>query len=161
MDKISKELTILEIESIVEYYKKLRADDSTKNKFSVFGIKTQWNLKKNMDILSQAVASYEEFKNEKEKELNEKYFNDEKSDPTQVKQIVNGEETEVPGRQVKKEYMEEFKKEHMQMITELYKLSSEKVTLELFPINLDHEIENIADDTGLTMDDLDFLSIFK
>ena len=99
--------------------------------------------------------------NEKEKELNEKYFNDEKSDPTQVKQIVNGEETEVPGRQVKKEYMEEFKKEHMQMITELYKLSSEKVTLELFPINLDHEIDNIVDDTGLTMDDLDFLSIFK
>ena len=49
------------------------------------------------------------------------------------------------------------------MLTELYKLASEKVTLELYPIDLDEEIQNIDKDTHtkINMDDLDFLSIFK
>ena len=163
MDKISKEFTVFEIDNIVKYYRGIRENELMKNKFNIFSITTQYSIKKNMDIMAEATASYTEFREEKEKELHENYFNDEKSFETMIKQIENGEEKEVPGRQVKDEYMDEFKKVQTEMLTELYKLASEKVTLELYPIDLDEEIQNIDKDTHtkINMDDLDFLSIFK
>ena len=163
MDKISKEFTVFEIDNIVKYYRGIRENELMKNKFNIFSIATQYSIKKNMDIMAEATASYTEFREEKEKELHENYFNDEKSFETMIKQIENGEEKEVPGRQVKDEYMDEFKKVQTEMLTELYKLNSEKVTLELYPIDLDEEIQNIDKDTHtkINMDDLDFLSIFK
>ena len=163
MDKISKEFTVFEIDNIVKYYKGIRENELMKNKFNVFSIATQYSIKKNMDIMTEATASYTEFREEKEKELHDNYFNDEKSFETMVKQVENGEEKEVPGRQIKDEYLDEFKKVQTEMLSELYKLASEKVTLELYPINLDEEIQNIDKDTHtkINMDDLDFLSIFK
>lgn len=163
MDKISKEFTVFEIDNIVKYYRGIRENELMKNKFNIFSIATQYSIKKNMDIMAEATASYTEFREEKEKELHENYFNDEKSFETMIKQIENGEEKEVSGRQVKDEYMDEFKKVQTEMLTELYKLASEKVTLELYPIDLDEEIQNIDKDTHtkINMDDLDFLSIFK
>ena len=163
MDKISKEFSIYEIDNIVKYYKGIRENELLKNKFNVFSIVTQYSIKKNMDIMSDATSTYTEFREEKEKELHETYFNEEKSFETMVKQVENGEEKEVPGRQVKDEYLDDFKKDQTEMITELYKLASEKVTLELYPIDLDEEIQNMDKDTHtkINMDDLDFLSIFK
>lgn len=163
MDKISKEFTVFEIDNIVKYYRGIRENELMKNKFNIFSIATQYSIKKNMDIMAEATASYTEFREEKEKELYEKYFNEEKSFETMVKQVENGAEKEVPGRQIKDEYLDEFKKCQTEMLTELYKLASEKVTLELYPIDLDEEIQNMDKDTHtkINMDDLDFLSIFK
>ena len=58
MDKISKEFTIFEIDNIVKYYKNIREDELTKNKFNIFSIVTQYSIKKNIDIMNQATASY-------------------------------------------------------------------------------------------------------
>lgn len=163
MQTIKKEFAIYEIDNIVRYYKQNRENAKTKNKYDVLGILTQYNIKRNMDIMENAVESFVEFREEKENELNRNYFNEDKSFETMVKQVENGEEKEVPGRQVKEEYLEDFKKEQTKMLTELYKLASEKVTLELYPINLDDELPLLGNshDTGLGMDDLNFLSIFK
>ena len=160
----TKSMTILDAENIVKYYKDIRSNEKTKNKFNVFSIFAQWNLKKNIDILSKEVSSFEELRDEKQKELNDKYFTDEKSEDKQIEQVVDGEVKMVPGRQVKEEYMEDFKIEHTNMLTELYKVAMQKIDVELFVIDIDKELEDVKDADALqelNMDDLDFLSIFK
>lgn len=161
METIKKEFTIFEIDNVVRYYKKVRENEKTKNKYSVFSIATQYNIKKNMDIMAKAVESFSEFRDEKEQEFHKSYFNEEKSFETMVKQIENGIETEVPGRQIKDEYIDEFKMDQVEMRMEILKLASEKVTLDLYPIDLDEEIPKLDKDVDIDMDDLDFLSIFK
>ncbi|MGG6555624.1 UNVERIFIED_CONTAM: hypothetical protein MUK63_07040 [Blautia caecimuris] len=47
-----KEMTIFEADTIASYYKKIRENQDTKNKFNVFSLATQWNLKKNIDELN-------------------------------------------------------------------------------------------------------------
>lgn len=160
----TKSMTILDAENIVKYYKDIRSNETTKNKFNVFSIFAQWNLKKNIDILSKEVSSFEELRDEKQKELNDKYFTDEKSESKEIEQVVDGEVKMVPGRQVKEEYLEDFKIEHSNMLTELYKVAMQKIDVELFVIDIDKELEDVKDADALqelNMDDLDFLSIFK
>ena len=161
---LTKSMTILDAENVVKYYKDIRSNEATKNKFNVFSIFVQWNLKKNIDILSKEVSSFEELRDEKQKELNDKYFTDEKSESKEIEQVVDGEVKMVPGRQVKEEYMEDFKNEHANMLTELYKVAMQKIDVELFVIDIDKELEDVKDADALqelNMDDLDFLSIFK
>ena len=67
MDKISKEFTVFEIDNIVKYYRGIRENELMKNKFNIFSIATQYSIKKNMDIMAEATASYTEFREEKEK----------------------------------------------------------------------------------------------
>lgn len=160
---ITKEMTILEADGLVNYYSKIRGDEKTKNKFNIFSLPVQWNLKKNIDILSKAISSYIEFRNEKQQEIKDKYFNEEKSMETMVKQSSNGEEKEVPGRQIKPEFVKEFQSENAELITSLYNLATEKITVEIYPINLDEEISKLdhTDTNDIIMDDLDFLDSFK
>lgn len=161
MKTVKKEFAIFEIDNIVRYYKQIRENEETQNKFNVFSIGTQYRIKQNIDTMTKAVESFVEFRSEKERELNENYFNEEKSFETMVKQTENGVEKEVPGRQIKDEYLDEFKKAQNEMLNELYKLALEKTTLKLYTIDLDAEIEKLDDDADINMDDLDFLSIFK
>ena len=161
-----KEMTIFEADTIVSYYKKIRENPETKNKFNVFSLATQWNLKKNIDVLNKVTASYNEFRTEKRQEINDKYFSDEMSVETTIKQTdENGEEKEVPGRQVKEEYMESFHKENENLLTQLLQLSAEKVTVTMTPIDINKEIALLEEKGNLTnidlnMDDLDFLDFF-
>lgn len=161
-----KEMTIFEADTIVSYYKQIRENPETKNKFNVFSLATQWNLKKNIDVLNKVTASYNEFRTEKRQEINDKYFSDEMSVETTIKQTdENGEEKEVPGRQVKEEYMESFHKENENLLTQLLQLSAEKVTVTMTPIDINKEIALLEEKGNLTnidlnMDDLDFLDFF-
>lgn len=161
-----KEMTIFEADTIASYYKKIRENQDTKNKFNVFSLATQWNLKKNIDELNKATASYNEFRTEKRQEINDRYFSDEMSIETTIKQTdENGQEKEVPGRQVKKEYMESFQKENEDLIAQLLQLSVEKVTVTMTPIDVNKEIALLEEkgdiaDVDINMDDLDFLDFF-
>ena len=161
-----KEMTIFEADTIASYYKKIRENQDTKNKFNVFSLATQWNLKKNIDELNKATASYNEFRTEKRQEINDRYFSDEMSIETTIKQTdENGEEKEVPGRQVKEEYMESFHKENEDLIAQLLQLSAEKVTVTMTPIDINKEIAQFEEkgdiaDVDINMDDLDFLDFF-
>lgn len=161
-----KEMTIFEADTIVSYYKQIRENPETKNKFNVFSLATQWNLKKNIDVLNKVTASYNEFRTEKRQEINDKYFSDEMSVETTIKQTdENGEEKEVPGRQVKEEYMESFHKENENLLIQLLQLSAEKVTVTMTPIDINKEIALLEEKGNLTnidlnMDDLDFLDFF-
>lgn len=164
MNTFQKETTIFEADATVNYFKKIRSDHTSKDRFNVFSLETQWNIKKNVDELIKAISSYTEFRDEKRKKFNEKYFNEEKSEETTVTQMIDGEEKEVEARQIKSEYIEEFKSENTNLLNELLKFASEKVTVNLVSIDIDNEVfllksKNI--DNDLDMDDLDFLSFFK
>ena len=164
MNTFQKETTIFEADAMINYYKKIRNDQTSKDKFNVFSLGTQWNIKKDVDELIKAISSYAEFRDEKRKELNEKYFNEEKSEETTVTQMVDGEEKEVTARQIKSEYIDEFKSENTDLLNELLKLASEKVTVNLVSIDIDNEVfllESKNIDNDINMDDLDFLSFFK
>lgn len=164
MNTFQKETTIFEADAMINYYKKIRNDQTSKDKFNVFSLGTQWNIKKDVDELIKAISSYAEFRDEKRKELNEKYFNEEKSEETTVTQMVDGEEKEVTARQIKSEYIDEFKSENTDLLNELLKLASEKVTVNLVSIDIDNEVSLLESkniDNDINMDDLDFLSFFK
>ena len=85
---------------------------------------------------------------------------------TTIKQTdENGQEKEVPGRQVKKEYMESFQKENKDLIAQLLQLSAEKVTVTITPVDVNKEIALLEEkgdiaDIDINMDDLDFLDFF-
>ena len=85
---------------------------------------------------------------------------------TTIKQTdENGKEKEVPGRQVKEEYMESFHKENEDLIAQLLQLSAEKVTVTMTPIDINKEIAQLEEkgdiaDIDINMDDLDFLDFF-
>jgi len=164
MNTFQKETTIFEADAMINYYKKIRNDNTSKDKFNVFSLRTQWNIKKDIDELIKAISSYTEFRDEKRKALNEKYFNEEKSEETTVTQMVDGEEKEVTARQIKSEYIDEFKSENTDLLNELLKLASEKVTVNLVSIDIDNEVSLLESkniDNDINMDDLDFLSFFK
>ncbi len=164
MNTFQKETTIFEADAMINYYKKIRNDQTSKDKFNVFSLGTQWNIKKDVDELIKAISSYTEFRDEKRKELNGKYFNEEKSEETTVTQMVDGEEKEVTARQIKSEYIDEFKSENTDLLNELLKLASEKVTVNLVSIDIDNEVSLLESkniDNDINMDDLDFLSFFK
>ena len=64
---------------------------------------------------------------------------------TTIKQTdENGKEKEVPGRQVKEEYMESFHKENEDLIAQLLQLSAEKVTVTMTPIDINKEIATVG-----------------
>ncbi|MGG6557479.1 UNVERIFIED_CONTAM: hypothetical protein MUK63_16770 [Blautia caecimuris] len=116
--------------------------------------------------LNKATASYNEFRTEKRQEINDRYFSDEMSIETTIKQTdENGQEKKVPGRQVKKEYMESFHKENEDLIAQLLQLSAEKVTVTMASIDVNKEIALLEEkgdiaDVDINMDDLDFLDFF-
>lgn len=164
MKTITKEITILNAVNLVAHYKKIRENE--KDKLDVFSLNAKWNLKKNMDILTKAIASYEEFRIEEDKKINDKYFSDQYSDPTTIKKVIEGEEKEIPGRQVKSEYMQEYKEARLKFIEELSQLAAEQISVEIFLIDFQTEIDELnknkhIDTSCLKMDDLDFLGFFQ
>lgn len=165
MNTFQKEITIFEADAIINYYKKVRNDKTLKDKFNVFSLGTQWNIKKNIDELIKAISSYIEFRDEKRKELNEEYFTEEKSEEATVTQTIDGEEKEVTVRQIKPDFVEEFKTKNTELVNELLKFASEKVIVDLVFIDIDKEISLLEskniNNIDINMDDLDFLSFFK
>lgn len=160
---ITKELMTIEILNIMGWYKKIRENAETKNKFNVFSVKAQWALKKNLNALSVIAKSYEEFKNEKEQMLKDDfYFNDEKAYTTTEEQSdpQTGEMKEVEIRKIKDECLEEFQNITNKINKELNELLLQKNEVSLSVIDLDKELEEIGHTTMIDMDDFDVLEIF-
>ena len=97
-----KELLVMECININGWYNQIRAD---KNKLNGLSVSTLWALRKNMKKIAETVDSFNELKSSLENELQEEFFNDEKSEETMVKN-ENGEDT--PARKVKDEFFTEY-----------------------------------------------------
>lgn len=158
---IHKKMSIADIKVTVDYYNKMRSDERTKDKYNIFSLLTQWNIKRDIDIMKNAISDFVEFTEEKINTLKDEYiYNDEKGHAITIKQEENGEIKEIPARQVKDEFKEEFSQKYLEVQNSLLTLAKEQKEFDIYPIDLDSEISNLKDDTSLTMDDVEFLSLF-
>lgn len=152
---MTKELLVMECININGWYNQVRAD---KNKLNGLSVPTLWALRKNMKKIAETVDSFNELKASLENELQEEFFNDEKSEETTVKG-ENGEDT--PARKVKDEYFSDYQKKINELNGKLNELAITKESYEFTPIDMDKEMERLNIDCNLDMDDLDMLSIFE
>ena len=152
---MTKELLVMECININGWYNQIRAD---KNKLNGLSVSTLWALRKNMKKIAETVDSFNELKSSLENELQEEFFNDEKSEETMVKN-ENGEDT--PARKVKDEYFTEYQNKINELNGKLNELAITKESYEFTPIDMEKEIERLNIDCNLNMDDLDMLSIFE
>ena len=152
---MTKELLVMECININGWYNKVRAD---KNKLNGLSVPTLWALRKNMKKIAETVDSFNELKASLENELQEEFFNDEKSEETTVKG-ANGEDT--PARKVKNEFFDAYQNKIKELNGKLNELAVTKESFEFTPINMENEIERLNADCNLNMDDLDMLSVFE
>ena len=150
-----KELLVMECININGWYNQIRAD---KNKLNGLSVSTLWALRKNMKKIAETVDSFNELKASLENELQEEFFNDEKSEATIVKG-TNGEDT--PARKVKDEYFSAYQNKINELNGKLNELATTKESYEFTPIDMEKEIERLNTDCNLNMDDLDMLSVFE
>lgn len=152
---MTKELLVMECININGWYNKVRAD---KNKLKGLSVSTLWALRKNMKKIAETVDFFNELKSSLENELQEEFFNNEKSEEIMVKD-ENGEDT--PARKVKDEYFMEYQNKINELNEKLNELAITKESYEFTPIDMEKEIERLNIDCNLDMDDLDMLSIFE
>ena len=152
---MTKELLVMECININGWYNQIRAD---KNKLNGLSVSTLWALRKNMKKIAETVDSFNELKASLENELQEEFFNDEKSEETIVKGD-NGENT--PARKVKDEYFGAYQNKIRELNGKLNELAITKESFDFTPINMENEIERLNTDCNLNMDDLDMLSVFE
>lgn len=152
---MTKELLVMECININGWYNNIRAD---KNKLNGLSVSTLWALRKNMKKIAETIDSFNELKASLENELQEEFFNDEKSEETVVKGS-NGEDT--PARKVKDEYFDAYQNKINELNGKLNELAITKESFEFTPINMENEIERLNTDCNLNMDDLDMLSVFE
>lgn len=152
---MTKELLVMECININGWYNSIRAD---KNKLNGLSVSTLWALRKNMKKIAETVDSFNELKASLENELQEEFFNNEKSEETIVKGS-NGEDT--PARKVKDEYFDAYQNKIKELNGKLNELAITKESFEFTPINMENEIERLDTDCNLNMDDLDMLSVFE
>ena len=152
---MTKELLVMECININGWYNQIRAD---KNKLNGLSVSTLWALRKNMKKIAETVDSFNELKASLENELQEEFFNDEKSEETVVKGS-NGEDT--PARKVKDEYFDAYQNKIKELNGKLNELAITKESYDFTPINMEKEIERLDTDCNLNMDDLDMLSVFE
>lgn len=150
-----KKLLVIECLNINDWYNKVRND---KNKLNGLSVSTLWALRKNMKKIAETVDSFNEFKSSLENELQEEFFNDEKSEEIIVK---DDEGKEIPARKIKEEYFDEYQNKINELNKKLNELVLTKENYDFTPINMDEEIKKINSDCNLNMDDLDILSIFE
>ena len=131
--------------------------EQEKDSLSVLSVKARWNLKKNMKALGELAQQFNEFRDNIQGELRERYTTDEMSDEAEVD---DGNGNKVPGRKVKDEYLEEYNRDVNEMNAKLVDLLNEMEDVDLYYIDMDAEVENLPDGAELSDAAMDMLSLF-
>lgn len=161
-DTVTKNLKTYEAIEYLTFYKNLRNNPDTKNKYSVLSLLAQWSIQKNTDLLLGIVKPYIDFSEEKQKELVGKYISEGKTHVIQEMQTDdNGNEKMVDVTQIKEEFLPDFQNDYNELQNQLNILLYRNNELLFSSIDLDTEIRNCKQDTGLNMDDLEFLNLFN
>lgn len=160
---IKRTLMLVEAQNIVHWFNEFKNE-----KIKDLPIKVQWNILSGIKEIQPAVTKFEEFKNDLINNLQNEYFgNDEKSEPFEREQTNDKGEVIYDDdgnpvieslRKIKKEYIEEYKNKANQLNIEINKLLIEKTTYNFKEIDLDVIIDNLKDDTKITLDDINMIS---
>lgn len=159
-----KELYLLEMQNIVAFFNKEK-DGHLKD----LPIKDQWKLLSAIKQIQPKVQEFEEFRNKLNDDLQKEYFGEEseKSEETQIPQTdengenildADGNVVMQDARKVKDEYIDEFQTKVNSLNEELQKLLVEKTEFEFKGFNLDEIVENLPNDSKITLDDINMIS---
>lgn len=146
--KITKTIPMIAAVNEVAWYAQ------EKESLSALSVKARWNLKKNMKELDNIASQFHEFKNNLEEELRTKYTTDEMSDEAVL------DDGNI-GRKVKAEYLDDYQKDVDDMNAKIGELLYEDEEVNLYVINMDDEVERMADDAELSDAAMDMLSLFE
>lgn len=159
---VSKTLKTYEVIEYLTFYKTLRNNPETKNKYNVLSLLAQWAIQKNVDVLLSIAKPYIDFSEEKQKELVEKYVTEGKTHTVQETQTdENGNEKLVDTTKIKEEFLPEFQSDYNDLQNQLNTLLYQDNELIFSSIDLDTEILTCKKDSDLNMDDLEFLKLFN
>lgn len=149
-----RKLRVIECIGVKQWYEKARME----KKFDNLTVSTLWTLRKNIKPIIDTVNNFNEFKSGLEEELQAKYFTEEKS---QITTIKNQDGEDVSVRKVKDEFFTEYQEEVAKINKKLKEIVDTVEQLSFSPIDMNKEIERLGSSCALNMDDLDILSIFE
>lgn len=162
INTVTKTLKTYEAIEYLTFYKTLRNNPETKNKYNVLSLLSQWAIQKNVDVLLSITKPYIDFSEEKQKELVEKYVSEGKTHVIQETQIdETGNEKLVDTTKVKEEFLPEFQSDYNDLQNQLNTLLYQDNELIFSSIDLDTELLTCTKDSNLNMDDLEFLKLFN
>ena len=145
---MKKEFYNIEVVNLLPAINKVLED---KEKTKDMSIKFRWALKKNLQAFSSTVNSFNEFKQELIDELQNEYFNDEKSH----EETMETEEGTQEFRKINDEYMEEYKIKVEELNEKLRELLGEKNEYEIHTYDMDEFINSLPNDTALKFEDIE------
>lgn len=152
---MTKDIQVIVCVNEIAYYNK----EETKEKFGKLPLKTQWIIRKNMKELEKYSKEFEAFRDDLILKRNQEWFVDGNGKCEKYTQKnENGEDVEM--LRIVEEYMEEYNEYEAKMNQELQEILIESNEVTFTPINLDDFIEQ-AEGTGITMDDVDMISLFE
>lgn len=163
MSKTKKmELTNLEILNIVAWYKDFKA--SKKNE--ELPLRVQYDLERNIAKMIEPAQSFETFRNNRIKDIQNEFITDEKSYVAkEIQKDENGNpvigedgkaiEEEI--RKVKDKFFPDYQAKLIKMNEELEKIAIEKEEVLVKTFNLDALIDNL-NGTSMKLEDLNMLS---
>ena len=159
---ITKTFTTYDIVNICAFINNVEEDQ-----LKSLPTKMRWYLKKNIDRIVPIVKTFEEFRDGLVKELQGKYFTEEKSiEYYEVKKDGDGnpilkedgtEET-VQMRKIKDEYYDEYSSAVNDLNEKLQEILGEQNDIEISTINIDNFVDSLPNDTSLDYDLLSVLS---
>ena len=133
-----------------------------KERLDLFNIKLKWAIKKAYTQFLPVSQNFEELRDQEYKNINEKYFNDEKSVVTTIEEKdSDGNPISKQGRKVKDEYMDEYKIAFDELNTKLIEILKAESEYTLDAVDIDSYIGSLPDDTQLSYEDIDMISIFE
>lgn len=162
---MTKTFSTRDIVDVISY---MNAADQ--NRFKELPTKIRWNLKKNLEKFIPIAKRFEEFRTDLITELQQEWFTEDKTEEsTRVVKDADGnsilnddgsERTEVI-KKIKSEYMEDFDKAVEDINKKLGEILAEEVELDISPIDVDGYVETMDENSLVTFDDLNVLSIFS
>ena len=152
---------LIEAVRVVDYFNKLSAE-----KKNALPIKVYYALRKVVRALSDDVNSFSDIREEGIKSIRETYFSEEKSDPVSVpakddsgNDVYDEEGNQVfeDARQVKPEFLEDYRIAMETLNSKLNELGTEKNTYEYNYVDIGDMVTNLPSNTPLDADDIDIL----
>ena len=127
----------------------------TKEKLEELPLKIQWTLRKNMKVLEPIVQNFNEFKESLAEQRNKKWFVEDNGKCEKIEE--DGQEL----LKIKEEYIEEFNKYDNELNLQIRDIVMETTEVDLSKIDeIENFIDELSDDTKLTIEDLEMLEIF-
>lgn len=168
---VTRTLMNLEVVNLSSWAREFKDQpmESGKTRIQALPIKTQWAFVKNMKILDAETQKFEEFRDGLIEQLRAEYFNEERSVEGKQPQIgENGEVvTDAEGNPVmqdiltvKDEYMDQYREEVEKLNQAINEVATEKNVYTFTFIDVDAIVEDLPDDTEITVDDLNMLTAF-